>query len=66
MYSAYTVGENPNGEDLINSTNHPSTIGDDYVVYVDDITNPSAIVGYRNGDDIGIMLKDLKFLTLLY
>ena len=47
LYSAYTVGENM---DLINSTNIPSTIGDDFVVYVDDVDNPSAIVGYRNND----------------
>ena len=30
--------------------NKPSTIGDDYVVYVDNVTNPSAVTGYRNGD----------------
>ncbi len=29
---------------------HPSTIGDDYVVYVDDIRNPTTIRGYRDGD----------------
>jgi hypothetical protein len=29
---------------------HPSTIGDDFVVYVDDALNPSAIKGYRDGD----------------
>ena len=28
---------------------HPSNIGDDYVVYVDDITNPTSILGYRDG-----------------
>jgi len=28
----------------------PSNIGDDYVVYVDDPSNPSAITGYRNGN----------------
>ena len=48
LYSAYTKDANTN---LINSTNIPSTIGDDYVVYVDDIENPSAIVGYRNNTD---------------
>ncbi len=31
---------------------HPETIGDDFVVYVDDPTNPSSdIKGYRDGDD---------------
>jgi len=29
---------------------HPSNIGEDYAVYVDNIQNPSAIVGYRDGD----------------
>ena len=47
LYSAYTAGANM---DLINSTAIPSTIGNDYVVYVDDVDNPSAIVGYRNND----------------
>lgn len=29
---------------------HPTNIGDDYVVYVNDPDNPSKILGYRNGD----------------
>lgn len=28
---------------------HPENIGSDYVVYVNDIKNPTAILGYRNG-----------------
>ena len=32
----------------MNSTIVPSTIGNDFVVYVDDIENPSSEVGYRN------------------
>ena len=48
LYSAYTAGANTN---LLNTTAIPSTIGNDYVVYVDDIDNPSSIVGYRNNDD---------------
>jgi outer membrane receptor protein involved in Fe transport len=48
LYNAHTAGANI---DLIqNATNGLSTIGDDYVVYVDDMNNPSAVVGYRNGD----------------
>lgn len=31
-----------------NDVTHPSNIGDDYVVYVNDINSPTAIVGYRN------------------
>ncbi len=30
---------------------HPTTMGSDYVVYVDDATNPTKVVGYRNGSD---------------
>ena len=29
---------------------HPSNIGSDYVVYVDNLNNPKAILGYRSGD----------------
>jgi len=47
LYEAYTAGAN---NDLLNSITSPSTIGDDYVVYVDDFENPSSVVGYRNGD----------------
>jgi len=30
---------------------HPGSMGDDYVVYVNDLNRPTAIVGYRNGSD---------------
>lgn len=30
---------------------HPSNMGSDYVVYVDDAINPTKIMGYRNGTD---------------
>jgi hypothetical protein len=29
---------------------HPSNMGDNYVVYVDDINNPTKPIGYRSGD----------------
>lgn len=32
------------------SVAHPSNIGDDYVVYVNDIDQPTGIVGYRDGE----------------
>ena len=48
LYSTHTVSANT---PLINQTDIPSTIGADYVVYVDDINDPSAIVGYRNNFD---------------
>lgn len=31
------------------SISHPSNMGEDYVVYVNDMNNPTAINGYRNG-----------------
>ena len=48
LYSAYDAGANTA---LINSTNIPSTIGNDYIVYVDQIEGPTAIVGYRDNED---------------
>ena len=33
-----------------NEVIHPTNIGDDFVVYVDDVDNPNSIVGYRDGD----------------
>lgn len=29
---------------------HPSNMGNDYIVYVDDVFDPSRVMGYRNGD----------------
>jgi len=45
---ARTAGEV--GEVDGESIAHPSNIGDDYTVYVDNIDSPSSIVGYRSGD----------------
>ncbi|MFT5337509.1 MAG: outer membrane receptor protein involved in Fe transport [Luteibaculaceae bacterium] len=45
---ARTVGEV--GDIEGNSINHPSNMGDDFVVYVNDIANPSGVLGYRDGD----------------
>ena len=49
---AYTVGDVRN--DLLGSLEDavtiPENIGDDFVVYVDDIESPTTIVGYREGD----------------
>ncbi|GAB4302876.1 MAG: hypothetical protein Kow0068_25410 [Marinilabiliales bacterium] len=48
LYDTYKVGD-------IKSNNNlgtiPSTMGDDYVVYVDDVNNPTQILGYRSGDN---------------
>ncbi len=47
LYEAKTVKEVSalNGSSVL----HPSNMGSDYVVYVDDVKNPTAIKGYRNG-----------------
>jgi outer membrane receptor protein involved in Fe transport len=64
LYNAYTAGADL---DLMNSTAIPSTIGDDYTVYVDDVNNPSAIVGYRDGDvwynESGLEISDPTLLA---
>ncbi len=45
----------------------PSNIGSDYVVYVDNVQNPTSIVGYRNGDTwynaSGIEIQDASILV---
>jgi hypothetical protein len=53
---AFTAGE-------VNSLGaHPSNIGNDFVVYVDDLNNPTSILGYRDGNDwynaIGQLVAD--------
>jgi hypothetical protein len=48
LYSAHTAAEvkSVDGKDVV----HPSSIGNNYVVYVDDAGNPTQITGYRNGN----------------
>lgn len=43
LYPVRTVGE-------VNEFTHPTTMGNDYVVYVDNPFNPTKVIGYRNGD----------------
>lgn len=43
FYEAKTVGE-------VGEFEHPSNMGSDYVVYVDNATNPTAVLGYRDED----------------
>jgi outer membrane receptor protein involved in Fe transport len=51
LYSAYTAGDLANvSNSAIAATKVPSNIGNDYVVYVNDINNPTQVLGYRNGD----------------
>ena len=48
---AYTAGSSVPDADIRNAlSNRPQNIGDDYVVYVNDIEAPTFIKGYRNGD----------------
>jgi len=51
LYPAYTVsniGGSDKGYDDIKNMAHPSNMGDDYVIYVNDLREPTSIVGYRN------------------
>ncbi|MCC6600589.1 MAG: carboxypeptidase regulatory-like domain-containing protein [Crocinitomicaceae bacterium] len=43
---AFTAGEVNFGDF---NTSRPTNIGDDFVVYVDDLKNPTSITGYRDG-----------------
>ena len=60
IYQAYTVKEvtSLGGEPVV----HPSNMGQDYVVYVDNVNNPTQIVGYRNGmnwyNSTGAVIQD--------
>ena len=47
LYSTYKAGD----ELGINGYERPQSIGDDYVVYVDDFNSPTQVVGYRNQED---------------
>ncbi|MFT7154833.1 MAG: hypothetical protein ACI9Z7_001909, partial [Alteromonas macleodii] len=64
LYEAYTAGETTtiNGDPV----NHPGNISSSAVVYVNDVQNPSAIVGYREGavwfDGQGTEISDPSLL----
>ncbi len=47
----YSVFEVLTAGEVSTLGSHPSNIGDDYVVYVNDKTNASYITGYRSGDN---------------
>lgn len=70
FYTARTVSEAR--EEIANNTSYdfgeiPSAMGDDYVVYVNDVNNPTQINGYRNGDTWynadGVEVEDPKVIT---
>lgn len=52
LYRAYTVGDGASQElvEKMGGYDIPSNIGNDYVVYVDNVTNPTSIVGFRDED----------------
>lgn len=45
LFPSKTVGE------VTDLGSHPANMGNDYVVYVDNLTNPTAVMGYRDGDN---------------
>ncbi len=50
------------------TVSHPGNIGDDYIVYVDKVNNPSKVVGYREGsvwyNAQGIEISDPNILDV--
>jgi len=64
LYGVRKAGEvsEINGQTII----HPGTIGEDFVVYVDNGYNPTTIKGYRNGDTwydaSGTLITDPKII----
>ena len=48
LFETYRVGNSNDRANLLGSVTHPSNIGNDYVIYVDNIQNPTSILGYRN------------------
>ena len=48
LYPTFKVGDL--GSTVLAGAEVPSGIGEDYVVYVDDVNNPKSIVGYRDGN----------------
>jgi hypothetical protein len=63
---AKTAGEV--GANEFYGQSRPSNIGSDYVVYVNSVQSPTAIVGYRNGDtwydSKGTVVQDPKSLAI--
>ncbi len=53
LYETYTVGDMMNGNSphvLANGESFPSNIGEDFVVYVDNISDPTSVLGYRDNN----------------
>jgi outer membrane receptor protein involved in Fe transport len=65
LYDTYTASSNV--ALLSGDYTRPAGIGDDYVVYVNDLDNPTEVVGYRDGqdwfDENGEAINDPKSLA---
>ena len=51
------------------SANIPSNVGDDWVVYVNNLNNPTGINGYRDGNtwyNTGVEMADPRTLLKLH
>ncbi len=71
VYEARTVAEAKKiytNDPTVNAwlNNIPSSMGDDYTVYVNDINNPSSVKGYRNGtiwyNESGLEVSSAKMI----
>jgi len=67
LFPGITAGEVRSGDDranLLHDGEIPSSIGDNYVVYVDDVQNPGQILGYRDGhtwyNEVGSEIPNAK------
>ena len=68
FYTAGNVPDDAPFEVRQDLENRPSNIGDDYVVYIDNIEEPGTVRGYRDGDDWydanGTFLSDPQQLNI--
>ncbi len=66
LYEAYTVGEINNMDIGGQTVETPGNMGSDYVVYVDNVNNPTFVTGYRDQDvwynSEGIEIQDPNVL----
>lgn len=65
LFETFTAGETAD-QTAFADIEHPSNIGSDYVVYTDNVENPSRITGYRSGDNwydaSGVLITDPSVL----
>lgn len=65
LYPVYSAGEVTELNNL--AVAHPENIGDDYAVYVNNVDNPTKILGYRSGnqwyDENGVEVTNPDFIA---